>query len=278
MARPGEVAGTGSAYGRRMWALGDYHRFAKEMVWSFGPELVAACGIGPGMRVLDVAAGTGNVALRAAEAGADVVASDIPPGQFEAGRREAAARGVSVDWVEGDAAALPFGDGEFDVVTSAAGAIFAPDHGAVADELVRVCRPGGTIGMINFTPGGMADEFFAVFARHAPPPPDGALSPILWGSEQHVRELLGDRVDALALTRRSYVERSPAGPREFCDFYKATFGPVVGLYASVPPETAAEIDRDFLDFATRRGRTGADGRTEYDVEYLLVVARVRETA
>jgi SAM-dependent methyltransferase len=259
-----------------MWALGDYDRFAKEMIWGFGPELVAACEIGPGQRVLDVATGTGNVAIRAAEAGAQVVGVDITPEQLDAGRREAAARGVDVEWVEGDAAALPFGDAAFDVVTSAAGAIFAPDHRAVADELVRVCRPGGTIGMINFTPGSMADEFFAVFAPYSPPPPDGSLSPILWGSEAHVRELLGDRVDALELTRRSYVERSPGGASEFCEFYKATFGPVAGLYASVPPDTAAAIDRDFLDFATRRGRTGTDGRTEYEVEYLLVVARTGE--
>jgi ubiquinone/menaquinone biosynthesis C-methylase UbiE len=274
MAHPGEVARPAGAYGRRMWALGDYHRFAKEMIWGFGPELVAACAIGPGQRVLDVAAGTGNVAIRAAEAGAEVIAVDITPAQFEAGRREAAERGVDVAWVEGDAAALPFGDDAFDVVTSSAGAIFAPDHQNVADELVRVCRPGGTIGMINFTPGGMADDFFDAFARYAPPEPDGGLPPILWGSEAHVRELFGDRVDRLTLTRKSYVERSPAGPREFCDFYKETFGPVVAMYASVAPETAEALDRDFLDFAFRRGRTGADGRTEYEVEYLLVVARV----
>ena len=257
-----------------MWALGDYHRIAKELYWGYGPELVEACAIGPGQRVLDVAAGTGNVAIRAAQAGAEVVAVDITPEQFEAGRREAAEHGVDVEWVEGDAAALPFGDREFDVVTSSAGAIFAPDHQAVADELTRVCRPGGTIGMINFTPGSMADDFFGVFARYAPPPPDGGLPPILWGSEEHVRELFGDRVDGLALTRKSYVERSPAGPREFCDLYKATFGPVVGLFASLPPDTANALDREFLDFAIRRGRTGADGRTEYEVEYLLVVARV----
>jgi SAM-dependent methyltransferase len=274
MARPGEVAPVPRAYGRRMWELGDYHRFAKELIWGFGPELVAACGIGPGRRVLDVAAGTGNVGIRAAEAGADVVAVDITPENFEAGRREADARGVGLDWVEGDAAALPFPDDAFDVVTSSAGAIFAPDHRAVADEFVRVCRPGGTIGMINFTPGSMADEFFAVFARYAPAPPNGALPPILWGDESHVRDLLGDRVDALSLTRKSYVERSPAGPREFCDFYRATFGPVVALYSSLPPDRVEAMDRDFLDFANRRGRTGADGRTEYEVEYLLVVASV----
>ena len=114
MAAPGEDGAAGAAYGRLMWALGDYHRFATETVWPLGPELVSACGIGPGQRVLDVAAGTGNVAIRAAEAGASVVASDLTPENFAAGRAEAEARGVELEWVEADAQALPFGDGEFD--------------------------------------------------------------------------------------------------------------------------------------------------------------------
>lgn len=257
-----------------MWGLGDYDRFARQLIWGFGPELVAACGIGPGRRVLDVAAGSGNVAIRAAEAGADVVACDLEPAQLVAGRRGAAADGVVVDWVEADAAALPFPDDSFDVVVSAAGAIFAPDQRAVAGELVRVCRPGGTIGMINFPPGGMADELFATFAPYRPAPPDGVASPMLWGDEDHVRSLLGDRVDALEMTRKSYVERSPGGAREFCDFYKATFGPLVALFAELDAERAAAADAAFLDFATRRARTAADGRAEYDVEYLLVVATV----
>ena len=129
------------------WALGVYHAFATRTVWGLGEALVGACGIGPGDRVLDVAAGSGNTALRAAEAGAEVVASDITPENFEPGRREAASRGVDLRWVEADAQDLPFPDDSFDVVTSSVGAIFAPDHRAVADEMVRVCRPGGTIGM-----------------------------------------------------------------------------------------------------------------------------------
>jgi len=164
---------------RQAWALGDYHTFATELVWDVGPVLVDACGIGPGQRVLDVAAGTGNVAIRAAEAGASVVASDLTPENFAAGRREAKARGAEVEWVEADAEDLPFGDAEFDAVTSSFGAMFAPDHQRVADELVRACRPGGTIGMANFTPEGLAGEFFGLFAEYAPPPPPGALSPLL---------------------------------------------------------------------------------------------------
>jgi SAM-dependent methyltransferase len=261
---------------RAMWALGDYHTFAKQTVWGFGTRLVEACGIAASQRVLDVAAGTGNVALRAAEAGADVVASDLTPENFDAGRREARARGVELEWVEADAEALPFADGEFEVVTSSAGAIFAPNHQAVADELLRVCRPGGTVGMINFTPEGLAGEFFEIVGRYAPAPPPGALSPTLWGSEEHVRELFGDRA-ALELTREENVERSPGGPREYCEFFKATFGPLVALQAFLAdqPERAAALDREFLEFATRENRGPTDGPAEYHYEYLLVVARKR---
>src|SRR5262249_24315336 len=151
-----------------------------------GAELVEACEIRAGQRVLDVAAGTGNTAIRAAEAGAQVVASDLTPANFEAGRREARVRGVELEWVEADAEALQFADGEFDVVTSSFGAIFAPDHHAVADEMLRVCRPGGTIGMLNFTPEGLFTDFLGVFAPYVPPPPQGARSAALWGSEEHL--------------------------------------------------------------------------------------------
>jgi 2-polyprenyl-6-hydroxyphenyl methylase/3-demethylubiquinone-9 3-methyltransferase len=130
-----------------------------------------------------------------------VVASDLTPENFEAGRREAEAHNVALEWVEADAEALPFADHEFDVVTSSVGALFAPDHQAAADEMLRVCRPGGTIGLINFTPEGLISEFFDALAPYAPPPPPGALPPPLWGSEEHVRELFGDRLDSLQMTR-----------------------------------------------------------------------------
>jgi ubiquinone/menaquinone biosynthesis C-methylase UbiE len=260
-----------------MWALGDYHRFALETVWGLGPLLVEACGIAAGQRVLDVAAGSGNVAIRAAQAGADVVASDLTPENLAAGRREARSLGLELEWVEADAEALPFGDDEFDAVTSSLGAIFAPDHQAVAAELVRVCRPGGTIGMINFTPDGLAGEFFGLFGRYAPPPPVDAPPPVLWGDEEHVRELFGDRVDSLELTRREYVERSPGGPEAYCDFFKETFGPLIGLYASLAdrPDRVAALDRDFLDFATRFNQGPPGGPAEYRYGYLMVVAGKR---
>jgi ubiquinone/menaquinone biosynthesis C-methylase UbiE len=259
---------------RAMWALGDYHRFATTLVWEVGPLLVEACGISGGERVLDVAAGTGNVALRAAQKGARVVASDLTPANFEAGQREARAQGLELEWVEADAESLPFGDGEFDVVTSSFGAIFAPDHQRVANELVRVCRPGGIIGMANFTPEGLAADFFGLFARYAPPSPPEALPPVLWGSEAHVQELFGNRVELLEMVRREYVERA-ASPRDYCAFFKATFGPVVAIYASLAdhPARAATLDQEFLDFAMRSNRGGPEGPAEYHYEYLLVVAR-----
>jgi ubiquinone/menaquinone biosynthesis C-methylase UbiE len=264
---------------RAMWALGDYHRFAKQTVWEVGPVLVAACGISAGQRVLDVAAGTGNVAIRAAEAGAAVVASDLTPENFAAGRREARARGVELEWVEADAEALPFGDGEFDVVTSSFGAMFAPDHQAVADELLRVCRPGGTIGMINFTPEGLAGEFFELFARYAPAPPAGAHPPVLWGREKHVRELFGDRVGSLEMTRGEYVERA-ASPHDYVELFKETFGPVIALHALLAdqPDRAAALERESVEFATRSNRGAPEGPAEYPYEYLLVVARKLATA
>lgn len=261
---------------RAMWALGDYHEFATELVWEVGPVLVEACGISAGQRVLDVATGTGNVAIRAAEAGARVVASDLTPENFEAGRGEAASRGVQLDWIEADAEALPFEDGEFDAVTSSFGAMFAPNHQAVADELLRVCRPGGTVGMVNFTPEGLGGEFFEVVGRYMPPPPPGSLSPVLWGSEAHVRELFGDRPASLELTRMEYVEKA-ASPGDYCEFFKRTFGPVIAVSAGLAqqPDGAAAFDRDFLEFATRSNTGRPEGPAEYRYEYLLVIARKR---
>jgi SAM-dependent methyltransferase len=264
------------ATARAMWALGDYHRFAKQTVWDIGPVLVAACGVGPGQRVLDVAAGSGNVALRAAAAGADVVASDITPENLEAGRREASALGLDLEWVEADAEALPFDDTSFEVVTSSFGAMFAPDHQNVADELVRVCKPGGTIGMANFVPDGVAGEFFTLFGKHAPPPPAGALPPVLWGDEKHVRELFGDRVESLELRRTSYVEHSPGDVGDYVAFFQETFGPLValrGLLAGEPDRLAA-LDEDFRAFA-ERANSGSPDAAEYEYGYLLVIARRR---
>jgi hypothetical protein len=138
-----------------------------------------------------------------------------------------------------------------------------------------VCRPGGTIGMINFTPEGLAAEFFGLFAPYGPPPP-GPVPPVMWGSEDHVRALFGDRVESLDLTRRTYTERAPS-PAHYRDFFKATFGPVVAIYRDLErqPARLAALDRDLLDFATRVNEGVPGGPAEYRYEYLLVLARTR---
>lgn len=259
---------------RAVWSLGDFHRVAKDVVWGLGPVLVDACAIGPGQRVLDVGAGTGNVAIRAAEAGADAVASDLTPELFDAGRREAREHGVTVEWVEADAEALPFADGEFDVAVSAIGAMFAPDHAATARELVRVCRPGGRIGMINWTPEGAIGAMFRLFASYGPPPPPGATPPTLWGDEAHVRELLGGHVESLEMSRRELLVDHFADPAAACAHAKEHFGPTIAAFAALADEPArsAALDRDFLSFTTdwNRGSPGEGARYHY--EYLLVVA------
>jgi SAM-dependent methyltransferase len=251
---------------RAIWALGDYHKFATASLWNLGPLLVAACGISRGQRVLDVAAGTGNVAIRAAEAGADVVASDLTPENFDAGRREASAHGVQLEWVEADAEALPFGDEEFDVVTSAVGAIFAPDHQAVADELLRVCRPGGTIGLIAIVPAGPVLDLFELWTHYEPSAIILAGSPLRWGTEEHVRELFADRVKSLSLERRSF-EPSPLADLELL---KARHPAFVALYRGLAdqPGRAAALDRELAELARRCQRDGQ--------ELLLIVAHKRD--
>jgi SAM-dependent methyltransferase len=252
------------------WGLGDYDRFARELIWDLGAELVAASGVRPGQRLLDVAAGTGNVALRAARAGVDVVASDLEPASLAIGEAHAGEAGLALEWVVADAQALPFPDASFDVVTSAFGAIFAPDHRAVARELLRVCRPGGTIAMLNFTPDGNAAAFFGALASYASPPPPGAGLPLAWGDETHVRALLGPGTTALRLTRRSYVERHPDGPAGYAAFVRETFGPVIALREATSDPAA--LDRDLLAFAAAADTGKPGGPAEIPYEYLLVLA------
>jgi ubiquinone/menaquinone biosynthesis C-methylase UbiE len=260
-----------------LWALGDYHKFATESIWGFGPELVAACGISAGQRVLDVAAGSGNVAIRAAEAGAQVVASDLTPENFDAGRREARARGVELEWVEADAEALPFADDEFDVVTSAFGAIFAPHHQRVADELLRVCRPGGTIGMLAVDPSGFVVDLFKIMERYSRSGVVASTSPLLWGREEHARAMFGDRVEWLELRRKRFVLKRFADPVEFRDYFKANHPLVVGLYRDLAAEPArvAALDRELVEVATRGMRGCVEGPQAHDAESLLIVARKR---
>lgn len=178
-----------------MWAMGDYPAIASHVIAATGPTLVAATGIGPGDRVLDIGAGSGNAAIPAARAGADVVASDLTPELLETGRQAAEAQGLTLRWEVGDAEALPYPDASFDVAISCVGLMFAPHHERTADELVRVVRPGGRIGLLSWTPRGFIGQMFAVMKPFAPAPPPGAQPPPLWGDEAHVRGLLGQRIE-----------------------------------------------------------------------------------
>jgi len=263
------------ARARAMWAAGDFPRVARDTVPQVGPALVAAAGVRTGQRVLDVAAGSGATAIPAALAGGDVVASDLTPELLAAGRSAATAAGVALEWVEADAEALPFADASFDTVLSSFGAMFAWKHQAVADELVRVTRPGGTIAMANWTPEGWVGQFFVTMAPFMPPPPPGALPPILWGLEDHVRTLFGDRVRDLTFTRQVQVMDRFADPAEAVAYYRENFGPTVMAYASLAddPERRAALDAAFLDFATRSNSGPPGGKARYEMEYALVVGR-----
>jgi ubiquinone/menaquinone biosynthesis C-methylase UbiE len=259
---------------RAMWAAGDFPRVARETIPQVGPALVAAAGVGPGMRVLDVAAGSGATAIPAALAGGDVVASDLTPELLAAGRAAAEERGIALDWVEADAEALPFADASFDVVLSSFGAMFAPRHQVVADELLRVTRPGGTIAMANWTPEGWVGQFLLTMLPFLPPPPPGALPPVGWGLEDHVRSLFGDGVAALSFTRAVQVMDIFGSPEEAVAYYRDNFGPTIMAYRSVAadPERRAALDAAFLDFARRSNAGGAGGGARYEMEYAVAVA------
>ncbi|MFF8322896.1 class I SAM-dependent methyltransferase [Streptomyces bobili] len=260
---------------RAMWAQGDYPSVASEVIPELGAVLVQACDVRPGQRVLDVGAGSGNAAIPAALAGADVVASDLTPELFEAGRRVAAEQGAQLTWQEADAEALPFGDAEFDTVLSCVGVMFAPHHREAAGEMVRVCRPGGTIGLLSWTPQGFIGRMFAAMKPYAPPPPPGAQPPPLWGDEDHVRGLLGDRVTDVRAERRTVrIDLFPT-PEAFRDYFKERYGPTISVYKNIAgePDRAAALDRDLAALA-RDGNVaaGQDG-TVMEWEYLLVTAR-----
>jgi len=259
---------------RALWASGNYPAVASELIPQLGPELVRASGLGPGNRVLDVAAGTGNAAIPAAAAGADVTASDLTPELLDAGRAIAAARGVQLAWVEADAEAMPFPDSDFDVVLSCVGAMFAPHHQATADEMLRVCRAGGTIAMINWTPTGFIGRLFATMKPYAPPLPAGASPAPLWGDPDHVRELFGDKVTELTLRRQTVTMEHCATPEEFREYWKANYGPMIAVYNhnADSPETVEALDRDFLAFLTEANQSTEPGRTTYQPEYLLITA------
>ncbi len=260
---------------RSMWASGDYPSMVETFLLPLGPRLVEACEIGAGMRVLDVAAGTGNAAIPAAATGATVVASDLTPELFEAGRARADAEGVELEWAEADAEDLPFEDASFDAVISSIGVMFAPHHQAAADELVRVCRPGGTIGLLSWTPEGMIGGLFRTIGPFAPAPPPGAQPPPLWGGEDHLRELLGDRVELETLERDVLEVTAFERPADFAAHFKQRYGPTIAAQANARRNEREEEFEQALDSYYEEQNLGGSGDARFEMEFLLAVGRKR---
>jgi SAM-dependent methyltransferase len=257
---------------RTMWGLGDYPLVADTVVAELGAILVAACGVKPGDHVLDVAAGAGNAAIPPRGRARRSSRATSTPALLEAGKARAA--DLAIRWEEADAEALPYADGEFDVVLSCLGVMFAPHHQACADELVRVCRSGGTIGLVSWTPGGFIGQLFATMKPYVPLPPPGASPPPLWGSAEHVRLLFGDdRVTDLETRVATVPITAFATAEEFRDFFKTNYGPTVVAYRGIAddPERVAALDADLAALARRHDLGG--GAMEW--EYLLVTTTAR---
>ena len=260
---------------RSMWASGDYPSMVETFLLPLGPRLVEGCGIGPGMKVLDVAAGTGNASIPAARAGADVTASDLTPELLEAGRQVAEADGLELEWVEADAENLPFEDESFDVVMSSIGAMFAPHHQPVADELVRVCRPGGTIGLLSWTPEGQIGALFRAIGPFAPPPPPGAQPPPLWGSEEHLAELFGSRVEFGTLERDHLEVTAFDNPLEYGEHFRTRYGPTIAAEANAKKNDRGDEFGEVMNRFCEEWNRGTPEDARFEKEYLLAVGKRR---
>ncbi len=253
---------------QRAWASGDY-AMCGGVLLIISELLCESVDLRPGEKALDVATGSGNTALAAARRFCEATGVDYVPALLERGRERAAAERLEVAFREGDAEELPFPDGSFDIVLSTVGVMFAPDQKKAAGELLRVCRPGGRIGLASWTPDGFAAEMPRVFARYVPPPP-GLESPSRWGAEEHVRELLGDGIGELRTTRRSFVFRYRS-VRHYLEMLQTHLGPTRQAFESLSPAEREGLERDLADLVNRTNRSG-DGTMIVPSDYLEVVA------
>jgi len=249
------------------WSSGDYALIGTTLQ-IVGEELCEALDVRSGQKVLDIAAGNGNVSLAAARRWCDVVATDYVPALLERARERAAAERLDLEFREADAEALPFPDGSFDVVVSTFGVMFTPDQDRAAAEMIRVCRRGGRIGLANWTPEGFIGQVFKTIGKHVSPAP-GARSPALWGTRSRISELFEPQAASIKLAQRHFVFRYRS-PEHWLDFFKAWYGPVLKTFAALEPAAQAALARDLLALAGQFNRSG-DASMVVPSEYLEIV-------
>ncbi len=254
---------------RATWIAGDFGQIAKFLAQE-AETFVNRLGLKPGMKVLDVACGTGNLSLPAARLGATVTGVDIAPNLIEQARANAVAEGLDARFDEGDAEALPYEDASFDVVMTMYGAMFAPRPDLVAAELKRVTRPGGLIAMANWTPTGFIGQMFKATAAHVTPPA-GMASPVLWGKEDVVRERFGDGVSKLEATPRIVLFEFPFSPADVVEHFRVYYGPTNKAFGTLDENGQAALRQD-LEQLWANNNKATDGTTSVEAEYLEVIA------
>jgi SAM-dependent methyltransferase len=256
---------------QKAWSSGDYGKVGVTLL-IMAEQLAEAVDLQPGHKVLDVASGNGNAALAAARRFGEVSAVDYVPELLEEGRRRAEAEGLPIDFLEGDAENLPFEDASFDVVLSTLGVMFAPDQDKAASELLRVVRPGGTIGMVNWVPDGYIGELFKTIGKYVPPPP-GVKPPFRWGTEEGLDELLDGGIGSLQTRRRTLVWRFPSA-RHHVEFMLEYYGPLNRALGTLDEEQQQAFERDLISLAERYNRS-ENGTALLHADYLEVVATRR---
>lgn len=249
------------------WMAGDFGEIAKYSAGE-GEEFVRRLNLRPGMRVLDVACGTGNTAIPAARTGAMVTGVDIASNLLEAARERAKSEGLSATFDEGDAEELPYADASFDVVMTMFGAMFAPRPAKVVAELTRVCRPGGLIAMANWTPQGFVGKTFRLMSQHVPPP-EGLPAPVLWGEDSVVKERFGVAAQLFEARRCEAQFEYPFGPAEVTQFFRTYFGPTQMAFARLDPAGQERLAAELNDLWSEHNE-GDENHTRVSAEYLEV--------
>lgn len=250
------------------WMTGDYDLFSRFMEKD-AEQFFRRLGVTPGTRLLDVGCGAGQLALIAARAGAQVTGCDIATNWLDKARARAAAKGLAVTFEEGDAESLPYQDAQFDAVISLIGAMFAPRPALVAAELTRVCRPGGMIAMVNWTPGGFIGQMFRTIAKHIAP--SGMPSPVLWGDETTVRDRLREGIAGLKCSLNFYHFDYPFPPDAVVEFFRANYGPMSRAFASLDASGQKNLRSELVTLWSAHNKAG-NGTTKVDAEYLEVIA------